>query len=77
MSWYIGTLEEVEAYNDKVNEAKAYKGSITSNWANPRQHPTDDYCAIVAHPSIEPDEESSLRIVGELGEDWTPTEETP
>ena len=37
--WYIGTFEEVTAYNEKVNEAKAYKGSITSNWANPRQHP--------------------------------------
>ena len=37
--WYIGTREEVEQYNAKVNEAKAYKGSITSNWANPRQHP--------------------------------------
>ena len=26
MSWYVGTREEVEAYNQKVNEAKAYKG---------------------------------------------------
>jgi len=77
MSWYIGTLEEVEAYNQKVNEAKAYKGSITSNWANPRQHPEDDYYAIIAKSGIEPDEESSLRFVEALGEDWTPTEETP
>ena len=28
--WYIGTREEVTAYNAKVNEPKAYKGSITS-----------------------------------------------
>ncbi len=74
--WYIGTLEEVTAYNQKVNEAKAYKGSITNNWANPRPHPEDDYYAIIAKSGIEPDEESSLRIVGKLGEDWF-TEETP
>lgn len=75
--WYIGTLEECNAYNAKVNEAKAYKGSITSNWANPRQHPTDEYCCIRAKSGIEPDEESSLQFVEALGEDWTPTEETP
>ena len=57
MSWYIGTREEVEGYNAKVNEAKAYKGSITSNWA------------IIAH-STEPDEESRLTLVEELNEDW-------
>ena len=73
MSWYIGTLEECNAYNEKVNEAKAYKGSITSNWANPRQHPDGSEWAIIAH-SIEPDEESGLTLVEELTEDWTPIE---
>ena len=73
MSWYIGTREEVEAYNQKVNEAKAYKGSITSNWANPRQHPDGSKWAILAH-STEPDEESGLTLVNELTEDWTPSE---
>lgn len=73
MSWYIGTLEEVTAYNDKVNEAKAYKGSITSNWANPRQHPDGSKWAIIAH-ATEPDEESGLQMVEELGEDWNQTE---
>ena len=73
MSWYIGTLEEVTAYNQKVNEAKAYKGSITSNWANPRPHPDGSKWAIVAH-STEPDEESGLTLVNELSEDWTPIE---
>jgi hypothetical protein len=76
MSWYIGTREEVEAYNEKVNEAKQYKGSITSNWANPRPHPKDDYCCIIAKSGIEPDEESSLQLVEKLGEDWF-TEENP
>ena len=77
MSWYIGTLEECNAYNQKVNEAKQYKGSITSNWANPRQHPEDEYCAIIANASVEPDEESSLQFVEALGEDWFATEELP
>ena len=74
--WYIGTLKEVEAYNQKVNEAKQYTGSITSNWANPRPHPEDDYYAIIAKSGIEPDEESSLQFVEALGEDWF-TEELP
>ena len=72
--WYIGTLEECNAYNEKVNEAKAYKGSITSNWANPRQHPDGSKWAIVASASVEKDEESGLTLVNELTEDWTPSE---
>ena len=73
MSWYIGTFEEVTAYNAKVNEAKAYNGNVTNNWANPRQHPDGSKWAIVAH-STEPDEESGLTLVDELTEDWTPIE---
>ena len=73
MSWNIGTREEVIAYNEKVNKAKAYTGSITSNWANPRQHPDGSKWAIIAH-STEPDEESGLTLVEELTEDWTPIE---
>jgi len=69
MSWYIGTREEVEQYNQKVNEAKAYNGNVTNNWANPRQHPDGSKWAIVAH-STEPDEESRLTLVEELTEDW-------
>ena len=71
--WYIGTLEECNAYNQKVNEAKAYNGNVTNNWANPRQHPDGSKWAIVAH-STEPDEESGLTLVEELTEDWTPIE---
>jgi len=74
MSWYIGTLEDVTAYNQKVNEAKQYKGSITSNWANPRQHPDGSKWAIVVNASIDKDEESRLTLVEELTEDWTPSE---
>jgi len=75
MSYYIGTLEECNAYNQKVNEAKAYKGAVTSNWAVPEHHPTDDYCAIIANASVEPDEESNLQIVESLSEDWYPPED--
>ena len=75
MSWYIGTREEVTAYNEKVNEVKAYKGSITSNWANPRQHPDGSKWAIVANNSIEPQEDSNLIFEVQLSEDWTPEEQ--
>ena len=71
MSWYIGTREEVAAYNEKVNEAKAYKGSITSNWANPRQHPDGSKWAIAANNSIEPQEDSNLIFEVQLSDDWT------
>ena len=73
--WYIGTREEVEQYNQKVNEAKAYKGSITSNWANPRQHPDGSKWAILANNSIEPQEDSNLIFEVQLSDDWTPEEE--
>jgi len=75
MSWYIGTREECVAYDEKVTASQNYDGVYTKNWANPRPHPIDDYCAIVAHPSIEPDEESGLTLVKELTEDWYPTED--
>ena len=70
--WYIGTREEVEQYNAKVNEAKAYKGSITNNWANPRQHPDGSKWAIIANNSIEPQEDSNLIFEVQLSDDWTP-----
>ncbi len=72
MAWYIGTLEECNAYNAKVNEAKAYKGSITSNWANPRQHPDGSKWAIAANNSIEPQEDANLIFEVQLSDDWTP-----
>ena len=68
--WYIGTLEECNAYNTKVNEAKAYNGNVTNNWATPRQHPDGSKWAIIANNSIEPQEESGLTLVEELTEDW-------
>ena len=72
MSWYIGTLEECASYNEKVNEAKQYKGSITNNWATPRQHPDGSKWAVKANASIEKDEASNLIFTESLSEDWTP-----
>ena len=73
--YYIGTHEECIAYDKKVSASQNYDGVHTVNWANPRQHPVDDYCCIRANSGIEPDEESSLQLVEKLGEDWF-TEET-
>jgi hypothetical protein len=72
--WYIGTLQECQDYNTKVNLAKAYTGSITSNWANPRMHPDGVQCAIIASPSVEPDEASALTSIETLPADWMPSE---
>ena len=72
MSFYIGTLEECNAYNAKVNEAKQYRGNVTNNWATPRQHPDGSKWAVKANASIEPQEESSLIFTESLSEDWTP-----
>ena len=74
MSYYIGTLEECQAYDQKVTTEHNYTGS-TLNWANPRQHPDGSKWAIVAN-TTEPDEESSLQLVEALSSDWYP-EETP
>lgn len=74
--YYIGTHEECIAYDEKVSASQNYDGVHTVNWANPIQHPTDDYCCIIAKSGVEPDEESSLQLVEKLGEDWF-TEETP
>jgi hypothetical protein len=76
-TYYIGTEEECIAYDQKVTATKNYDGVSTKNWANPKPHPTDEYFAIVACGGVEPDEESSLRLVEALGEDWFATEELP
>ena len=75
MSWYIGTLEQCEAYNRKVCEVKNYTGSHTSNWDTPNRHPEEELYCIEAYSSVEPDEESGLKLAEELTEDWNPTEE--
>ena len=73
--WYIGILEECNAYNQKVNEAKSYTGNVTNNWATPKQHPDESKWAIFVNSSIDKDEQSPLILVEELTPDWFPTEE--
>lgn len=72
---YIGTKEQVEAYLQKVNNLQGYTGSVTTSYDKVMHHPTrEGLCAIYAH-ATEPDEESLLKLVEELTEDWNPTEE--
>jgi len=76
MSWYIGTHAECTAYNDKVNEVKSYNGSITATWGIVRPNDSDpEQFAIKSCPGIEPDEESSLKLVEELESEWYPANE--
>ena len=77
MSYYIGTLEDCEAYDNKVSKEERYTGNVTSRWAEIRQHPDGSKWAILANNSIEKDEESGLQLIEELGEDWTPEELEP
>jgi len=76
MSWYIGTLEECQSYDQKVTAEQNYTGS-TLNWSTPRQHPDGSKWAVKVNASVEKDEESGLQIIEKLGEDWTPEELEP
>ena len=69
MAYYIGTLEDCEAYDQKISIEERYTGNVTSRWAEVRQHPDGSKWAIIAH-TIEPDEDSGLTLVNELSEDW-------
>ena len=45
---YIGTEEEIEGYNNTVNNAQNYKGT-TTQWDKVLKHPTLDLYCINAH----------------------------
>lgn len=70
MRHYIGTLTACEAYNAKIKKVKGYKGRATSRWTTIRKHPSKSLFAMRIHEGIEPDEESTLKLVEELSEDW-------
>ena len=74
MSWYIGTLEECQLYDQKVTAEQNYTGS-TLNWANPRQHPDGSKWAVKVNASVEKDEASNLIFTESLSEDWNPPED--
>ena len=70
MSDYIGTKSACEAYNEKVSTTLGFNGSITARWADVRRHPSKSLFAIIAHSTIAPDEDASLRLTETLTEDW-------
>ena len=72
MGYYIGTLEDCEAYDQKISKEERYTGDVTSRWAEVRQHPDGSKYAIAANNSIEPQEESNLIFEVQLSDDWTP-----
>ena len=65
--YYIGTLKECEAYNDKVSKGEGYSGQ-TKRWAEAKKHPEQDLYVIVKHDKYE----CEMKLVKELSEDWTP-----
>ena len=69
MSWYIGTLEDCEDYNEKIKSERNYTGNFTSDWDTPVKHPRRDEYAISAH-ATQPDSSSGLVFVEQLPEDW-------
>lgn len=74
MSYYIGTLEECQTYDQKVTAEHNYTGS-TLNWSTPRQHPDGSKWAVKVNASVEKDEDSNLIFTESLSEDWNPPEE--
>jgi len=69
MSYYIGTREECDNYNQQVKEEKGLIEDII--WAHPIKHPTEDKYAIHVCSAVE----SELEQVDMLDETWTYNEE--
>lgn len=63
--YYIGTKDEVDAYNEIVTSGENYQGT-TSKWAEPIKHPTQDAYAIIKHPNYS----VPLNELQSLTEDW-------
>jgi len=64
--YYIGTKNQVDYYNDKVEQGEDYNPP-TERWDIPIQHPTESKWAIVKHKRYT---HSSMQLVEELSEDW-------
>ena len=67
--YYTGTEEQCIEYDGIVSQGEGY-GGTTTNWANPRKHPTMELWAIKKHPNYE----SSLPLI-ELTPDWYETDQ--
>ena len=61
---YIGTKAECEQYNAQVTAGEHYSGG-TVRWANIKEHPEQDLCAIQKHNDYTCD-----MGLAELSEDW-------
>lgn len=71
MKHYVfDTEQDAQNYDNEVTAIKNYNGNKTSNWANPRKHPSQNKWAILANPILELEDQTPV----ELTEDWTPTQ---
>lgn len=64
--YYIGTKNQVDYYNDKVEEGENYNG-VTKRWANPIKHPDQELWAIKKHSTYD---HSNMNLVEQLSDDW-------
>jgi hypothetical protein len=51
MYYVTETKEELEAYNERIAEAKNYDGVYTVRWASIIEHQDGDKWAMLKHPS--------------------------
>lgn len=70
MFYIFDTEQEALDYDTYVSEKKNYRGNRTTNWANPRKHPTLDKWAIVMNSQY-PHETATETT---LDETWTPSD---
>lgn len=66
MSYYKGTLEECQAYDDSVSIKEGYRSG--DNWANPIEHHTSGEWAILKHDNYV----SVMILENELPSEWFP-----
>lgn len=71
MGYYIGTLNQCEAYNEKVKTGEKF-GSVTTDWAKPISHPEGEQYAILKHKKYD---DEHMQYVLELSEDWNPEDD--
>lgn len=65
MSYYIGTLEDVTAYNERVGEGMGLgkEGMTTILYDTPRKHPTKELWVIEKHNSFEDDSMIQVEVL--------------
>lgn len=71
MAHLIGDLPEILQYNTRASVS--FHGFVTTKWAEPRKHPTEDAWTIPKRDAVDVIE--NLEVVDELSSDWTPVVE--